>query len=104
MVFHKGSRYSALPRFAGDAFKGLKPRTIPAATPVLEHTVALKDRLDALSQNYYRNPRNWTRLSEANPTALFAEDLLWVDELREEDGRERLGAVVLIPRREEEQK
>lgn len=103
MAFLKGSRYATLDRFAAPStFKGVKPRLIPRATPVLEYTMSMKDRLDALAQNYYRNSRAWVRLSEANPQELFAEDLIWTSDPVAENGREKLGEVVLVPRREEE--
>ncbi len=103
MAFLKSSRYGALDRFDGTSpFQGIRPRPITPATPVLEHTIALKDRLDVLAQNFYRNPRDWTRLAEANTGALFAEDLIWDPEPEEDDGQERMGSVLLIPRRQEE--
>ena len=39
--------------------------------------VAHKDRLDGLGQLYYSRPGSWYRIAEANPDALFAEDLLY---------------------------
>ncbi len=103
MAFLKGSRYGTLPRFDEMSdFQGVQPRLIQQATPVLEHEVSLKERLDQLSQDYYRNPRHWVRLAEANPQALHADDLLWTPEPNAENGREKLGAVLLVPRREED--
>ncbi|MEM7669863.1 MAG: hypothetical protein AAF317_12090, partial [Pseudomonadota bacterium] len=70
---------------------------------VLEHTVALKQRLDSLSQEYFSNPRSWRWLVEANPDVLFPEDLLWEtdDGTEGENGRELLGHVILVPRKQE---
>ncbi|MDH3264892.1 MAG: hypothetical protein OEM24_12960, partial [Paracoccaceae bacterium] len=101
MAFLKGSRYADLPRFdTASPFEGVRPRPIGTATPVLEHTVAMKERLDGLAQEFYRNPRTWFRLAEANLAELFAEDLIWQPEPAGEDGREKLGQVILVPRRE----
>ena len=106
MAFLKGSRYGTLDRFAPDesgatVFKGVMPRPIPPATPVLEHGVAVRDRLDQLAHNFYRNPRDWTRLAEANPDAIFPETLIWEAEPAADDGAERAGHILLIPRRTE---
>lgn len=108
MALFKGSRYEAVPLFTPDAegrtaFRGLKPRPLPIPEPILEHTVALKDRLDGLAQHYYRETRAWHRIAEANPEVLFPEDLLWDPEPAAELGRERQGDVILVPRREEGQ-
>lgn len=103
MAFLKGSRYEGTQLFGdGASFKGVRPRPIGPASPVLEHSVSLKERLDQLGQEYYRAPRSWTRLAEANLHSLFAEDLLFDPEGADENGRERLGEVLLVPRREEE--
>ena len=106
MAFLKGSRYGALDRFAPaddgtTVFKGVTPRPVTPATPVLEHTVAVKDRLDQLSHNFYRHPDKWTRLAEANPEAIFPEDLIWEPQPGLRTGAERTGHVILIPRRTE---
>ena len=39
--------------------------------------MALKERLDGVAHHYYAEPRDWRRIAEANPDALFAEDLLY---------------------------
>lgn len=106
MAFLKNSRYGLLDRFdplpdGSTPFKGVKPRPIPSATPVLEHSVAMKDRLDQLAQNYYRNPRDWTRLAAANPDEIFAENLIWSPDPPKTNGTELAGHVLLVPRRRE---
>jgi len=68
---------------------------------VLEHSVALKERLDSVAQHYYAQPRDWRRIAEANPDALFAEDMLYEPVPIADNGSERIGSVVLIPRRKE---
>lgn len=118
MAFFKGSYYEALAAFdppedGGRGFRGVRPRPIPATPAVLEHRVAVADRLDGLGQHYYASPRDWRRIADANPETLFAEDL--IVEPAPDDAldpgappgpaapalRERLGAVVLVPRRRE---
>ena len=112
MAFFKGSYYENVPLFEPDdtgkkVFDGLRARPLGKAEPVLEHSVALKERLDSVAHHYYAEPRDWRRIAEANPDALFAEDLLWTpnppkeNEELEENGRERLGNVVLIPRKKD---
>jgi hypothetical protein len=106
MALFKGSRYETVPAFDPDPegrtdFRGLKPRPIGDAEPILEHSVAMKERLDSLSYHYYREPRAWFRFAEANPEFLFPEDLLWVPDPAEENGRERLAEIIIVPRRQE---
>jgi hypothetical protein len=106
MTFFKGSYYENVPLFEPDeegrsAFAGVQPRPMAKVEPVLEHSVALKERLDSVAHHYYAQPRDWRRIAEANPDALFAEDLLYEPEPVAENGRERLGSVVLIARRKE---
>jgi len=121
MAFFKGSYYENLKQFEedadGNAFRG--PRARPIANPeaVLEHAVTSNDRLDALGQHYYANSRDWRRLADCNPEALFAEDLIVTpfafpqpDEVAEAEvepltlddtTNQRIGRVVLVPRRKE---
>jgi len=106
MSLFRGSRYADVPPFgpAPDGtlpFKGLRARRVGPAAGVIEHTVAIKERLDQLAHEYYDEPRLWHRIVEANPDVLFPEDLLWDPEPAEEHGRERLGALIVIPKRRE---
>lgn len=83
MLFKK-SRYENTPLFASDeqgrtVFPGLRGRGIGAATPVLEHEVAVGDRLDHLGQHYYNNDRHWWRLMDASPEFLYGDDVLGGD-------------------------
>lgn len=103
MLF-KGSDYETVPLFEPDEaghrpFRGLLPRPLRRVEPVLEHSIALKDRLDALAQHYYADPRAWRFILEADAAVLFPEDLLFDPEPAVEHGTERVGEVVLIPRR-----
>jgi hypothetical protein len=104
MAFFKGSFYELVPLFSPDemgriVFKGLCARPLAAPEPILEHSIALKERLDGVAHHYYADSRAWRRIAEANPDSLFPEDLLYDPEPIEENGRERLGDVVLIPRK-----
>lgn len=120
MAFFKGSAYEFTPLFepadSGEqVFRGLRVRRLRRPVPVLEHTVALKQRLDSLAHEYYAESRDWRWLVEANPDILFPEDLLWntmlpADDVSggspggdasDENGRERVGHVIIVPRREE---
>lgn len=108
MAFFKGSAYEFTPLFdrlddGTEVFRGLRARRLRKPDPVLEHTVAMKNRLDSLAQEYFAQSRDWRWIAEANPDALFPEDLLWDtdDDTIDEDGRERIGAVIVIPRRRE---
>lgn len=106
MAFFKGSPYETLapfdpPEDGTPGFRGIRPRPVGTPEPVLEHAVAVADRLDALGQHYYANPRDWRRIADANPEALFAEDLILAPAPPAEPATERLGEVVLIPRRRE---
>lgn len=111
MAFFKGSYYQNLPVFEplGEGsqqprFGGVRARGIGVPEPVLEHAVAVGDRLDNLAQNYYANPRDWRRLADCNPEALFAEDLLLHPDPPHQPPRERTGEVLLVPRRREGQR
>ena len=120
MAFFKGSAYEYTPVFdplddGTVVFRGLRARRLRTPDPVLEHTVALKERLDSVAQEYFAESRDWRWLVEANPDVLFPEDLLWSVEratydedgdladpgTAPENGRERLGHVIIVPRRAE---
>ncbi len=107
MAFFKGTYYQNLPEFdEGSDFRGTRARPIADPEPVLEHSIAVADRLDSLGQNYYANPRDWRRLADCNPDAIFPEDLLIEpdDPPLPDQARERLGQVLLVPRRREGQR
>ncbi|MCE6953097.1 hypothetical protein LAZ29_19405 [Cereibacter sphaeroides] len=108
MALFKGSYYEGLkpfdpPEDGSAPFRGLRPRPIAAPEPILEHTVAVGDRLDALGQHYYASPRDWRRIADSNPQEIFPEDLVYAPEPPPpgEVQREAVGEVVLIPRRRE---
>ncbi len=104
MAFFKGSYYETVPGFTdedGEGFRG--PRARPIATPeaILEHSVHVGDRLDALGHHFYANSHDWRRLADCNPQVLFAEDLIVErdDFPATEEPTQRIGKVVLVPRR-----
>jgi len=106
MAFFKGSYYENVPLFAPNdkgekVFEGLRARELDRPEPVLEHSVALKERLDGIAHHYYADCRDWRRIVETNADILFPEDLLFLPDPVEENGRERLSHVILIPRRRE---
>lgn len=106
MAFFKGSYYENILQFASNdkgetVFDGLRARPLSKLEPVLEHSVSLKERLDSIAHHYYADSRDWRRIVETNPDVLFPEDLLFEHEPVEENGREKIGHVILIPRRKE---
>lgn len=109
MAFFKGSYYETTalfepPEDGSKPFRGLRGRIIPDPEPVLEHPVGVGDRLDQLGQNFYANPRDWRRLADCNSDAIFPEDMVYADGGHAdapELAAEKLGRVVLVPRRRE---
>lgn len=115
-MFTKRSRYLTARRFEADPerglpFKGVRPRVIGAATPVLEHVLQPGERLDALGQHYFNDPYLWHRILDANPDVLCAAQLEMVGASPLPRGAATeapaggeaadLGEVLLIPRAQE---
>ena len=105
-MFFKGSFYENTPLFSPDeedrtVFDGLRARSLDRPEAILEHSVALKERLDSLGHHYYADSRAWRRIAETNSEVLFPEDLLYEPEPIRDNGRERLSEVILIPRRKD---
>lgn len=76
----KGSRYErAIPFVSSTAdphpFRGLRPRALGTARPVLEHYLREGERHDWLAAHYYNEPRLWWRILDANPDLLYAGDI-----------------------------
>lgn len=107
MPFFKGSYYEKLKVFDAETgastFRGVRARPISDPEPVLEHAVAVADRLDTLSQHYYANPRDWRRMADCNTDKIFPEDLIYEADAppRTEPLSERVARVLLVPRRRE---
>lgn len=106
MAFFKGSYYENTPIFSVNdkgeiIFDGLRARKLNNLEAILEHSVSQKERLDSIAHHYYGDSRDWRRIVETNPDILFPEDLMFDSEDMEENGNEKLGKVILIPRRKE---
>jgi hypothetical protein len=112
MAFFKGSYYELLklfdpPEDGAKPFRGVRARPIAAPEPILEHVVALGDRVDTLGQHYFAQSRDWRRIADANADVLFPEDLVYDREAdpgtltQDAPAAHRLGAVLLVPRRRE---
>lgn len=110
MAFFKGSYYQNLPNFEHaegvKGFRGARARPVADPEPVLEHSISVGDRLDSLAQNYYANPRDWRRLADCNPDAIFPEDLILEQDppTLGTEPRERKGDAIVVPRRREGQR
>lgn len=80
-MFSKLSRYRRLPDVvaldaAGRALESKALRLLPAAPGDVLHTVEEGDRLDHLAFKYYKQPRDWWRIADANPDVLSPFALL----------------------------
>ena len=90
-MFFDGSRYLRVGDYSLTDAQGTartlkrarEPRALEAAH---EYQVREGDRLDLLAAKFYRNPRKWWLIADANPQYLSPEDLLTP------------GQVILIPR------
>ena len=96
-MFFKGSRYENTRGFdpapdGTEVFEGNRPREIGSATAVVEHQVRAGDRPDLLARHYYNNDRLWWRIVDANPSFIFAADMV---------SPEREGEIILIPKARE---
>jgi nucleoid-associated protein YgaU len=80
-MFFDGSRYQ---RVADTGFTDGQGRSVqlkrtrePVATELaLIYQVREGDRLDALAQKFFHDPRKWWLIADANPDALAPEELL----------------------------
>ncbi len=80
-MFAKISRYYKLP---DEVTKDVQGRSLPSKTlrllPEVSgdflHTVEEVDRLDHLAYKYYRQPRKWWRICDANPAFLSPQAVL----------------------------
>lgn len=80
-MFTKGSRYRKLPEVVlagadGRPRRAVEPRPLPPAPGVLLHTLAEGERLDTIANAYYRQPRKWWQICDANPEFLSPLALL----------------------------
>lgn len=105
------SRYAETPLFSPDQrgasnFAGVRPRDIPPAPGVVEHTIAAGDRLDRMATHYYNGDRLWYLLVDANFSNLYGPDLIFDADAKFNpatdplDRRDRVAHVMLVPRAE----
>jgi hypothetical protein len=85
-MFSKGSRYRSLPDVVttdsrGRSLRSRAIRLLPEVEGSFRHTVDEGDRLDHLAYRYYKQPRKWWRICDANPGVMSPLALL---------GKERL--------------
>ncbi|MBV7328177.1 hypothetical protein KFU94_07930 [Chloroflexi bacterium TSY] len=98
-MFSKSSRYSKLPDVVtidaeGRSLRSKAARLLPIVAGTFRHTVEAGDRLDHLAYQYYKQPRKWWRVCDANPEfmsplALLGQEpivseafpLTWTDEM-----------------------
>ena len=71
-MFPKISRYYKLPNevtvdASGRSLQAKPIRLLPDAGGQFEHTLEANDRLDHLAFKYYKQPRKWWRICDANP-------------------------------------
>jgi len=80
-MFSKISRYRKLPDEVtiganGLAFQSKSLRLTPEVGGTFLHTVEDLDRLDHLGYKYYKQPRSWWHICDANPQFLSPQHLL----------------------------
>jgi hypothetical protein len=107
-MFSPLSRYHPLPDIVttdarGRTLASKTLRPLPPVSGTLRHTVEDADRLDQLAYRYYREPRKWWRLLDANPEFLSPQALLGKEPivtdrfpLTFEDGRTRWPALMQL--------
>jgi len=83
-MFSKISRYRKLPDevttdVQGRAQQSKTLRLLPEVSGDFRHTVEQVDRLDHLAYKYYKQPRKWWRICDANPAFLSPQALLGVE-------------------------
>ena len=100
------SRYRSVKSFGPDPrgnsdFIGVRPRDIPHVEALAEHMVKAGERGEQLSQFYYKEPRLWYRLGDANSRFLYSEDMVLDRENSEKtdilNREDRIGRIILIP-------
>jgi hypothetical protein len=85
-MFSKNSRYRKLPDFVTIdrqgreiTIKNLRP--LPEVTGTFLHTIEDGDRLDHLAFRYYKQPRKWWRICDANPQFMSPQTLLGTESI-----------------------
>lgn len=85
-MFSKISRYRKLQDVVTTDHKGrdLESKTLrllPEASGTFLHTVDESDRLDHLAFKYYKQPRKWWRICDANPEFMSPQALLGKEQI-----------------------
>lgn len=85
-MFSKISRYRKLQDLVTTDDKGrnLESKTLrllPEVSGTFVHTVEQSDRLDHLSFKYYKQPRKWWRICDANPELMSPQALLGKEQI-----------------------
>ncbi|NIM18417.1 MAG: hypothetical protein GTO45_41080 [Candidatus Aminicenantes bacterium] len=80
-MFSKISRYKKLPDIVavdsrGRSLESKSIRLLPEVSGTFLHTVEEVDRLDHLAYKYYKQPRKWWRICDANPEFMSPRTLL----------------------------
>lgn len=83
-MFFKNSRYRQLPDEVTVDVKGRRrlSKSLPSPPQVsgtFLHTIEQSDRLDHLAYKYYKQPRKWWRICDANPEFPWPQALLGKD-------------------------
>lgn len=80
-MFFKNSRYWQGPVVVavdskGRSLQSTSLRLLPDVSGIFSHTVEEGDRFDHLAYRYYKKPRTWWRIVDANPEYLSPLDLM----------------------------
>lgn len=80
-MFFDGSRYLRVADYAIEADGGTQQKLKVTREPLPSETaityqVREGDRLDLLAYKFYRNPRKWWLIADANPDCIAPEQLL----------------------------
>jgi nucleoid-associated protein YgaU len=80
-MFFNGSRYLKVGQYITTDAQG-RTVTVKQSRPLLEvtgtftYTVVTGDRLDLLANRFYRTPRKWWLICDANPGTMYPDALL----------------------------
>ena len=80
-MFFSESRYLKVKEYTvtdtqGRSVKVKRTRVTLDLTGSFQYTVKAGDRLDLLAQQFYRSPRKWWLICDANPDLMYPDDLL----------------------------
>lgn len=86
-MFSKISRYRKLPDVVttdekGRTLESKSLRLLPGVSGTFLHTIEEVDRLDHLAYKYYKQPRKWWRICDANPEYMSPQSLLGKDSIK----------------------